>query len=108
MTDTPNPRFYDYVTPISVSKNDSYDFKATGPVRRAGVYDQQERLLGDVWTDGRQAAGFSLIDDPEPDMGYAVGRMDRILTQAYKAGIPASELLDPALYAPDFELSVAL
>ncbi|MFF4623115.1 hypothetical protein [Nonomuraea jabiensis] len=108
MTDTPNPRFYDYVTPITVSENDSYDFKATGPKRRAAVYDQQGRLLGDVWTDDRQAAGFTLIDDPEPDMGYVAGRVDRILTDAYKAGIPASKVLDPALYAPDFELRVTL
>ncbi|SDK34180.1 YD repeat-containing protein [Nonomuraea maritima] len=107
MTETPNPRFYDYVTPITVSKNDSYDYKATGPVREAPVYDRHGRLIGEIWTDGRQAAGFTLIDDPEPDMGYVGGSMDRILARAYKAGIPASELLNPALYAPDFELRVA-
>jgi len=106
MADTPNPRFYDYVTPITVSENESYDFKATGPVRRAAIYDQNGRLLGDVWTDDRQAAGFTLIDDPEPDMAYVSGRVDRILTEAYRAGIPARELLDPALYEPDFELRV--
>ncbi|MEV0593268.1 hypothetical protein [Nonomuraea cavernae] len=104
MTDTPNPRFYDYVAPKFASDNDSYDFKANGPVRRAPVYDRRGRLLGDVWTDDRQAAGFSIIDDPEPDMGYAVSRMDRILAEAYKSEIPADQLLDPALYAPDFEL----
>ncbi|MEW1836588.1 hypothetical protein AB0392_01350 [Nonomuraea angiospora] len=104
MTDTPNlPRFHD-ATARFASENDSYDYKATGPVRQAAVYDRRGRLLGEVWTDDRQAAGFTLIDDPEPDMGYVGGRMDRILAKAYKAGIPASELLDPALYAPDFEL----
>ncbi|MDR8409787.1 hypothetical protein MTP10_13685 [Nonomuraea sp. 3-1Str] len=104
MTDTPNlPRFHD-ATAMFADENDSYDFKAKGQVRRAQVYDRRGRLLGDVWTDDRQAAGFSIIDDPEPDMGYAESRMDRILTEAYKAGTPASQLLDPALYAPDFEL----
>ncbi|MFI6903911.1 hypothetical protein ACIBKY_21775 [Nonomuraea sp. NPDC050394] len=104
MTETPNPRFYDYVTPVTVSRNDSYDFKATGPIRRAGLHDRRGRLLGHVWTDDHQAAGFTKIEDPEPDMGYAGGRVRRILADAYKAGIPAGGLLDPALYAPDFEL----
>ncbi|MGW6496850.1 hypothetical protein [Nonomuraea angiospora] len=104
MTDTPNPRFYDYVTPITVSRGESYDFKATGPVRRAAVHDRVGRLLGHVWTDDRQAAGFTRIEDPEPDMAYAGGRMRQILAHAYKSGVPASQLLDPALYAPDFEL----
>ncbi|MEV4116352.1 hypothetical protein [Nonomuraea sp. NPDC049695] len=105
MTDTPNPRFHD-VTARFVSENDSYDFKAAGPVRRAAVHDRHGRLLGHVWTDDRQAAGFTRINDPEPDMAYVRGQMNRILTKAYRAGIPASELLNPSLYAPDFELRV--
>ncbi|MEU8102222.1 hypothetical protein AB0C18_00675 [Nonomuraea muscovyensis] len=104
MTETPNPRFYDYVAPRFASQNDSYDFKATGPVRRAALHDRQGRLLGHVWTDDRQAAGFTRISDPEPDMAYVRGEMLRILAEAYKTGVPASELLNPALYAPDFEL----
>ncbi|MGP3955631.1 hypothetical protein ACTWPT_06500 [Nonomuraea sp. 3N208] len=106
MADTPNPRFYD-VTARFASENDSYDFKATGPKRRAAVHDRNGRLLGHVWTDDRQAAGFTRIEDPEPDMAYVRGRMQQILAEAHKAGVPASELLDPALYAPDFELRVA-
>ena len=106
MTETPNPRFYDYVTPITVSRPDSYGFKATGPVRRAAIHDRGGRLLGHVWTDDRQAAGFTLVDDPEPDMAPVGHLMDHILGEAFKAGTPASELLDPALYAPDFELRV--
>ncbi|GAA2216065.1 hypothetical protein GCM10009850_115340 [Nonomuraea monospora] len=105
MTETPNPRFHD-ATAIFASENDSYDFKATGPVRRAKVYDQRGRLVGDVWTDDRHAAGFTLVDDPAPDMGHVAGRMDQILAQAYKAGVPAGEVLNPALYVPDFEMRV--
>ncbi|SDM31844.1 hypothetical protein SAMN05421874_15330 [Nonomuraea maritima] len=107
MTETPNPRFYDYVTPITVSRNDSYESKTTNPKRRAALHDQRGRLLGHVWTDDHQAAGFTRIADPEPDMAYVRGYVNRILTDAYKAGIPASELLDPALYAPDFVLRIA-
>ncbi|MCK2213369.1 hypothetical protein MF672_006115 [Actinomadura sp. ATCC 31491] len=88
MTDTPNPRFYDYVTPITVSRDDSYDFKAAGPVRRAALHDRDGRLLGHVWTDDRQAAGFTRVEDPEPDMAYARGRVNQILTDAHKAGLP--------------------
>ncbi|MET7339272.1 hypothetical protein [Nonomuraea sp. NPDC005650] len=106
MTDTPNPRFYDYVTPITVSRSDSYDFKAVGPVRRGELRDRDGRLLGHVWTDDRQAAGFTRIENPEPDMAYVRGRISQILSGAYKAGVPASQLLNPALYAPDFELRV--
>ncbi|WP_157246059.1 ADP-ribosyltransferase [Nonomuraea typhae] len=104
MTDSPNPRFYDYVTPISVSRSDSYGFKTTGPVRQAAVHDRDGRLLGHVWTDDRKAAGFTRIEDPEPDMAPAGVRIRLILADAYKAGVPASDVLDPALYAPEFEL----
>ncbi|MFI6295911.1 hypothetical protein ACIBEJ_30230 [Nonomuraea sp. NPDC050790] len=106
MTENPNPRFHDYVTPVTVSRPDTYDAKPTGPVRRAALHDRRGRLLGHVWSDDRQAAGFTKIEDPEPDMAYAGGRVRRILADAHRAGIPAARLLDPALYAPDFELRV--
>ncbi|MFI6496549.1 hypothetical protein [Nonomuraea typhae] len=68
------------------------------------VHDRDGRLLGHLWTDNHKAAGFTRIEDPEPDMAYAGPRIRLILANAYKAGIPASDVLDPALYTPDFEL----
>ncbi|MEU4575873.1 hypothetical protein [Nonomuraea sp. NPDC023979] len=105
MTENPNPRFHD-VIPAFASENDSYDFKATGPVRQAAVHDRSGVLLGHVWTDGRQAAGFTRVEDATRDMARAGGRIRRILAEAYKAGVHPGELFDPALYAPDFELRV--
>ncbi|MDA0631910.1 hypothetical protein OUY22_00650 [Nonomuraea sp. MCN248] len=105
MTDNQNPRFHD-VIPMFASENDSYDFKATGPVREAAVHDQRGQLLGHVWSDGRQAAGFTRAENATPELAQAGGRIRRILADAYKAGVPAGELFDPALFAPEFELRV--
>ncbi|MCA2184646.1 hypothetical protein [Nonomuraea cavernae] len=75
-------------------------------MRRAPLKDQDGMLLGHVWTDDKDAAGFVKNEDAGRPAITAGARLWSILKDAHDAGRPASDVLDPALYAPEFELVV--
>lgn len=83
---------------------ETYPAKAAGPVRRAALRDDDGRLLGYVWTDDREAAGWLHIDDPTPAGVRAGAYVWAVHKRAYGLGQPASSVLDPALYAPMYLL----
>ncbi|GII63554.1 hypothetical protein Skr01_36390 [Sphaerisporangium krabiense] len=98
--------YLDALTPVNVSTPQTYDWQAQGPVRRAALRDHDGRLLGHVWTDDLAAAGFLDEEAAGADGVRAGALMWAILRDAYAAGTPASALLDPALYAPDYVLAL--
>jgi hypothetical protein len=107
MSRTPHPRWTDPLAPRVVSTPSTYDYKAAGAVRRAGLYAADGTLLGHVWTDDRQAAGFLPAEQAGPAGVRAGGAVWAILRDAHRAGLPASDVLDSALYADEgFELRV--
>lgn len=89
--------------PVVVSTPSTYSSDAQGPVRRAGLYDG-DILLGHVWTDDQQAAGFLDNEDAGRAGVRAEALVWTILRNAAQAGRPAGEVLDPALYAPTYQL----
>ncbi len=100
-----HPRFVETITVVGKTAS-TYSSKAARKeeVRRAPLRDRAGQVLGEVWTDGRDAAGFV----PDENAGVAGIRAQsqvwRILKAAYASGRPAADVLDPDLYAPDFEL----
>lgn len=97
MWDTPEMRL--------VSRVETYPAKAEGPVRRAALRDEPGgRLLGHVWTDDRQAGGFLEVESAGRAGLRAFSYVWAVQRRAYEAGRPASDLLDPALYAPMYHL----
>jgi hypothetical protein len=84
----------------SRAQPDTYDGAAKGAVRRAELHDQTGRLIGHVWTDGRNAAGFTTSPDTDPTAVRAGAKIWRIIADAYQRGVPAAALLDPALFRP--------
>ena len=89
---------------FDVSESGNYPGDVQGPVQRAELRSPDGMLLGHVWTDGFLAAGF-MDDDAAGVAGVRAGaRVWRILADAYAAGRPASDVLDPALYEPEFQL----
>ncbi|MFG1709229.1 hypothetical protein ACFLIM_39165 [Nonomuraea sp. M3C6] len=102
-----HPRFSETVTVVGKSAG-TYSRKAADPadVRRAQLKEPDGMVLGYVWTDGKDAAGFVKNEDAGRPAIAAGPRLWSILKGAYDAGRPASDVLDPALYAPEFELVV--
>ncbi len=99
----PYGRWADDPQPVVVSTPKTYSAKAQGPVRRAELRDGGQ-LLGHVWTDDKNAAGY--LDEPSAGAaGVRAGaRVWVILRDAYQAGVQAKDVLDPAMYAPQFTL----
>lgn len=105
---TPHERWSDdALAPVQVGESGTYPGVPAGPVRRAALYDQAGTLLGHVWTDDREAAGF--VESPGAGAaGVRAGaRVWRIMADAYVAEVPAAALLNPELYAPDFRLEAS-
>jgi hypothetical protein len=103
-----HPRWTDAAfAPVEVSDSGTYPGVAQAPMQRAALHDATTgQLLGHVWTDNRQAAGFLDNDDAGAAAVRAGARVWRILAEAYQAGRPAGEVLDPALYeAAGFRLT---
>ncbi|GAA1769999.1 hypothetical protein [Nonomuraea bangladeshensis] len=100
-----HPRFTESITVVGQAAG-TYSNKPANPaaVRRARLKDDDGMVLGHVWTDDQAAAGF--VKDPDAGrLGIAAAsRVWSILKDAHDAGRPASDVLDPALFAPDFEL----
>lgn len=94
----------DALAPVQVEDSGTYPGVPAGPVRQAALYDPAGTLLGHVWTDDRQAAGFTESSAAGPAGVRAGARVWRIMADAYEADVPASAVLNPELYAPDFRL----
>jgi hypothetical protein len=90
--------------PVEVSSPPGYSPTAKGTVRRAELRDQAGQLLGHVWTDDDAAAGFLPAESAGSAGARAASYVWVVLSQCAARDIPASELLDPALYEPDFVL----
>lgn len=95
-------RFTDDLAPTLVGAAATWSAIATGPVRRAPLSDEAGRL-GWVWTDDQRAAGW-LPDAATREAARAGAYAWRVLANAHQRGEPASRLLDPALYAPLYQL----
>ena len=62
------------------------------------------RVLGYVWTDDRLAAGFVEEEEAAGAGVKAFAYVWAVHRRAYGLGMPASAVLDPALYAPMYLL----
>jgi hypothetical protein len=102
---TPYGRWADDLSPVVGYIPDTYSHKAAGPVQRAALRAVDGQLLGHVWTDDREAAGFL----PDEQAGIAGRRAATdlwvIMRECKRRDVPASELLDPSLYEP-YQLDV--
>ncbi|MEU4410754.1 hypothetical protein AB0F88_40140 [Streptosporangium sp. NPDC023963] len=76
-----------------------YDYQAAGPVRRAALNTPGGHVLGHVWTDDRAAAGFTPAEVAGAAGRKAGSAVWAIHRDAYAKNVPASDLLDPKLYA---------
>ncbi|MFD1940543.1 hypothetical protein ACFSKW_54720 [Nonomuraea mangrovi] len=105
MTDQPfnHPRWGpDSLQPVRVFSPPRYKAIAQGDVRKAALRDRDGRLVGHVWTDDRDAAGFLPTESAAGTT--AASYVWVLMTECAARDVPASELLDPALYAPDYML----
>ncbi|MFN2636896.1 MAG: hypothetical protein ABR585_07720 [Gemmatimonadaceae bacterium] len=97
-----HPRWGDAgMAPRVVYSPKTYDSKAKGPVRRAELHDADGLLLGRVWTDDQNAAGYLPDEAAGPAgrrAGSAVWAIHRDAYNKTPKRVPASDLLDPALY----------
>ncbi|MDP9843261.1 hypothetical protein [Streptosporangium lutulentum] len=102
-----HPRFTETITVVGRTAS-TYSSKAANKddVRRASLRDRAGQVLGNVWTDGQEAAGFVPSENAGMAGITAQSRLWGILRNAYASGRPARDVLDPALYAPEFELVV--
>ncbi|MEV0617575.1 hypothetical protein AB0I81_29935 [Nonomuraea sp. NPDC050404] len=105
--DPVHPRFSDSITVIGQAAG-TYGSRPAdqAAVRRARLKDPDGMVLGHLWTDDQAAAGFVKNSDGGRPAIAAAAQVWSILKNAYDAGRPASDVLDPALYAPQFELVV--
>ena len=102
-----NPRLNgaDELRPVPVGGAETYPRQPTGPKRRAALRDRAGgTVLGYVWTDDRQAAGWDDVEEPGPASVRAEAYVWRVHRHAYQQGRPVSELLRPELYAPLYYL----
>lgn len=100
-----HPRWSDdALNPVLVDSPPAYDATPAGTVRRAALRDPDGQLLGHVWTDDQAAAGYT----PDESAGAAGVRAGAyvwtLLTECRKRDVPASELLDPAMFEPAYRL----
>lgn len=100
-----HPRFAETITVVGKTPR-TYSSKPARKeaVRRAQLRDRAGRVLGEVWTDGQEAAGFVPREEAGRDGLKAQSRVWRIHRDAYASGRPARDVLDPNLYEPNFEL----
>ncbi|MGW4469675.1 hypothetical protein ACWENQ_08380 [Nonomuraea sp. NPDC004354] len=89
--------------PEETSAPPAYSPIAQGQVRRAQLRDRDGRLVGHVWTDNQAAAGFLPTETAAGTT--AASYVWVLMTECAARDVPASELLDPALYMPDYVLS---
>jgi hypothetical protein len=100
----PQGRWADDPQPVVTSTPATYAGTPEGPTRRAELHTPDGRLLGHVWTDDQKAAGFLNAESAGPEGVRAGAKVWAILRDAYRAGKPARDALNPALYRPHFTL----
>ncbi|GAA0969795.1 hypothetical protein GCM10009555_017570 [Acrocarpospora macrocephala] len=101
-----HPRWTDAAfAPFDVSTPISYSGDVVGEVRRAALHDMDGLLLGHVWTDDQAAAGFLDADGVGPPAVRASTYVWQVHKRLFDAGRPASDVMDPALYAPLYRLA---
>lgn len=101
-------RWDDDPQPVDVVTPSTYTGVPAGPVRQAALVDLNGRLLGWVWTDGMQGAGWKEDQEhPSADAVRAGTYVWGMLRHCHNAGVPAAEVLDPELYEPDYRLMPA-
>lgn len=77
-----------------------YASTTSGPVRRLPILDGPDRVLGYVWTDDSEAAGWVEVDatSTSTQEGRARVRAASLVWQslfaAYARGVPAAEVFD--------------
>ncbi|MFJ2029436.1 hypothetical protein [Streptosporangium sp. NPDC087985] len=86
--------------PAEVHTPAGYSSTPQGKVRRAELR-QGDQLLGLVWTDDREAAGFRPSEDAGPAGVRAAAAVWVILHTCYEAGVEAADVLDPDFYTPE-------
>lgn len=103
MAEQEHPRFSE-MAPRIVSIPDTWGHVPVGPIEQADVYDSDGIRVGYVWTDGHEAAGFLEYEEAGLAGRKADSRIWKLQADAHVRGVPASQALDPQLYAPDFRL----
>jgi hypothetical protein len=102
---TRHPRWSDdALAPALVDSPPAYEAIAAGPVRKGALHDRDGQLLGHVWTDDRQAAGYTPDESAGPAGVRAGGYVWILLTECRKRDVPAGQLLDPGMYEPVYRL----
>ncbi len=87
----------------------TFDGIPTQPVRRARLYENGT-WVATIWTDGKHAAGVlppphdSATRNERQARGRATGMARQAQAEAYRRGERAEHTLDPARYAPEYEL----
>ncbi|MFF4989635.1 hypothetical protein ACFY19_20750 [Streptosporangium saharense] len=99
-----SPRLSDVLASVPVAAAETYPAKAEGPKRVAALRDDAGTVLGYVWTDDRRAAGWRHAGLPDAAGARAGAYVWRVHRAAFAQGVPASDLLNPALYAPLYHL----
>lgn len=100
MTDD-EKRLTEPLEPKVVSTPATYSRKADGPKRRAELRTPDGVLLGWVWTDGKEAAGFRADEKAGAAGVQAAGTVWGVMKRLCEEGVPAGEVLDdPAPYEP--------
>lgn len=97
-------RWADDPRPTDVHSVPGYSSDIKGEVRRAGLY-KSGQLLGHVWTDGQDAAGFLAVEEAGVAGRDAATQLFTILRDLYAEEVAADAVLDPDFYEPEgFEL----
>lgn len=100
----PYGRWADDPRPTDVHSIPGYSSDIKGEVRRAGLY-KGGQLLGHVWTDDREAAGFLPLEEAGIAGRDAATKLWTVLHDLHAVGVQATDVLDFDFFAPyGFEL----
>ncbi|CAM3457231.1 hypothetical protein [Stackebrandtia soli] len=97
------------MAPVPSGSAPGYDRTTTKPVRRIALY-KRGILMGHVWSDGENAAGFDAAEPTEEnarETGRAISYVWRVHALAHQRGEPASVVLEARFYEPLYEVRPA-
>lgn len=104
MPDVPN-RLSEPLAAVPAGGAQTYSHKAKGPTRRAALRDSADGpILGYVWSDGREAAGWLDATPRRPETSRAAAFVWRVHRHLFEQGRPAAEVLNPEHYTPMYHL----
>lgn len=96
-------RFTDDMAPRAAGEAPGYASTPSGPVRRAALHDDTGRILGHVWTDDQNAAGWTPTE-MDSTVALATRYVWGVISATYLRGEAPAAVLNPAPYGPLFRL----